>query len=343
MSNRQNISGNSFAGFLKNNSVTIIIYLIVIFLIVASKGIHESFGSWAMVKSILVLSSFLAVVAFGQGMVILLGELDLSVANTLILSGVLITSLMGQVTSKDPILMIILIVAILTAVGLFNGIGVAYLKIPSFIMTLASQVIVYGVVLGVTKGVALGESPHTIRYFMTNGFEGIPYVVIFFVVFVVVMTFWQKNSLFARKIYMVGSNRAASYIAGLPINRTIIGAYIISAWSAGLAGLLLVGYVNGSALTMGDSYLLPSIAAVVIGGTLITGGKGGYVGTTGAAILLITISIIIQSLGISQGWQTFINGLIILLVLVTLQSEFGKNRLSKKKDTVGKRIITINN
>lgn len=324
-------SGRGFTSFLKNNSVSLIIYLIVIILVIGSKAIHESFGSLSMVKSILVLASFLAVVAFGQGMVILIGELDLSVASTLILSGVLITSLMGQVSSSHPVLMILLIIAVLTSIGLFNGVGVAYLKIPSFIMTLASQVIVAGIILGVTKGVALGESPHTIRYLMTHGLAGIPYVVIFLIAFIIIMTMWQKNSLFARKIYMVGSNRAASYIAGIQINKVIIGAYIISAWSAGLAGLMLVGYVNGSALTMGDSYLLPSIAAVVIGGTLITGGKGGYVGTSGAAILLITISIIIQSLGISQGWQTFINGFIILLVLVTLQSEFGKNRRSKKE------------
>lgn len=327
----ENTIGNPVVNFIKNNSVELIIYLVVILLIIGSKAIHPSFGSWSMVKSILVLSSFLAVVAFGQGMVILIGELDLSIASSLILSAVLITNLMGQTNSSNPpLLMIFIIVSVLTLVGLFNGIGVAYLKIPSFIMTLASQTIVFGVVLGVTKGVSLGISPGSIRYFMTNTFMGIPLVILFLVLFVVFGTWFQKKSSFARKVYMVGGNRAASYIAGLPINRIIVGVYIISAWAGGLAGLLLVGYVNGSALTMGESYLLPSIAAVVIGGTLITGGKGGYVGTTGAAILLTTISIIIQSLGVSQGWQTFIYGIVILLVLVILQSDFGKVTSKRK-------------
>jgi ribose transport system permease protein len=330
MSNGENESGKGLRSFLKNNSVALIIYLIVIILVIGSKAIEPSFGSWSMVKSILVLASFLAVVAFGQGMVILIGELDLSVAANLTLSGVLFSSLMGQVGSSNPVQMILLIIAVLTLIGIFNGVGVAYLKIPSFIMTLASQSIVLGIILGVTKGVSLGESPHAIRYLMTKGVAGIPYIVILFIAFIIIATLWQRNALFARKIYMVGSNRAASYIAGIHINKVIIGAYLISAWSAGLAGLMMVGYVNGSALTMGDSYLLPSIAAVVIGGTLITGGKGGYVGTSGAAILLITASIIIQALGISQGWQTFIYGLIIMLVLVTLQSDFG-NRRSKKE------------
>ncbi len=331
MSVEENTMGNPIVSFIKNNSVELIIYLVVVLLIIGSKAIHPSFGSWSMVKSILVLSSFLAVVAFGQGMVILIGELDLSIASSLILSAVLITNLMGQTDSSNPLLMIVIIIGALTLVGLFNGIGVAYLKIPSFIMTLASQTIVFGVVLGVTKGVSLGISPHAIRYFMTNAFIGIPLVILFLVLFVIFGTWFQKKSLFARKVYMVGGNRAASYIAGLPINKIIVGVYIISAWAGGLAGLLLVGYVNGSALTMGESYLLPSIAAVVIGGTLITGGKGGYVGTTGAAILLTTISIIIQSLGVSQGWQTFIYGIVILLVLVILQSDFGKVT-SKRKD-----------
>jgi len=331
MSNGEKESGIGFVSFLKNNNVALVIYLLIIILVIASKAIEASFGSLSMVKSILILASFLAIVAFGQGMVILIGELDLSVAATLTLSGVLFTDLMGQVSSSNPALMILLIIAVLTLIGLFNGVGIAYLKIPSFIMTLASQSIVLGIILGVTKGVALGESPHAIRYLMTKGVVGIPYVVIFLIAFIILATLWQKKNVFARKIYMVGSNRAASYIAGLPINKVIIGAYIISAWSAGLAGLMLIGYVNGSALTMGDSYLLPSIAAVVIGGTLITGGKGGYVGTSGAAILLITASIIIQALGISQGWQTFIYGFIILLVLVILQSDFGMNRKSKKE------------
>lgn len=330
MSVEDNTIGNPVVNFIKNNSVELIIYLVVVLLIIGSKAIHPSFGSWSMVKSILVLSSFLAVVAFGQGMVILIGELDLSIASSLILSAVLITNLMGQTNSSNPLLMIVIIVGVLTLVGLFNGIGVAYLKIPSFIMTLASQTIVFGVVLGVTKGVSLGISPDAIRYFMTNSFMGIPLVILFLVLFVVFGTWFQKKSSFARKVYMVGGNRAASYIAGLPINRIIVGVYIISAWAGGLAGLLLVGYVNGSALTMGESYLLPSIAAVVIGGTLITGGKGGYVGTTGAAILLTTISIIIQSLGVSQGWQTFIYGIVILLVLVILQSDFGKVTSKRK-------------
>lgn len=331
MSNEKNVADNRFINFLKNNSVEFIVYLLIIILVIGSKAIHESFGSWSMIKSILVLASFLAVVAFGQGMVILIGELDLSIASSLILSAVLITNLMGQTNSSNPALMIILIVVALTLVGIFNGLGVAYLKIPSFIMTLASQTIVFGVVLGVTKGVSLGVAPNTIRNIMTSDFIGIPLIILALVIFIILGTWFQKKSSFARKVYMVGSNRAASYIAGLPINKVIVGVYIISAWCGGLAGLLLVGYVNGSALTMGDSYLLPSIAAVVIGGTLITGGKGGFIGTSGAAILLTTISIIIQSLGVSQGWQTFIYGFVILLVLVALQSDLKKTGKRKKE------------
>jgi ribose transport system permease protein len=115
----------------------------------------------------------------------------------------------------------------------------------------------------------------------------------------------------------------AAYIAGLPVRLLIIAAYGISGVTSGLAGILLVGYATGATLTMGQSYLLPSVAAVVVGGASILGGRGTYLATVGGALLLTTLSTIIEALGLAEGWRTVIYGLVIMLALLALRENLG--------------------
>lgn len=295
------------------------VFAISIVLILGSRVISPSFGTFTQAEAIMILASLLVLVGFGQGLVILLGELDLSVASLITLSGVLTAAWMG--TGHTAWYSFPLILIILIFVGVINGLGVTLLKIPSFIMTLATQMIVTGVILGFTKGTTAGMPPGFLEKLMTSDFAGIPIPVYILVIVAVIGTAIQKLSKFGRQLYAVGSNRTAAKIAGLPVTGLIISTYAISALCAGLTGMMLVGYAGGASLNMGESYLLPSIAAVVIGGTSIAGGSGNYMGTVGAAILLTTVSTIIQALGISQGWQTFIYGFMIAFVLGFLRKD----------------------
>ncbi len=283
-----------------------------------SKLISPSLGSWSTVSAILVVSSMLTLIGFGQGLVILVGELDLSLPSTVSLAGVLTTAWLSVTPSALTFLQIIGIAA---AIGLLNGLGVAVLRVPSFIMTLGTQLIVAGAALGYTKGTVPGTTPDFLASLMLGRWVGIPIPIFLLVGMAVFGTLIQQYTRFGRRLYAVGSNRATAQIAGVHVGLVVIGAFVVSAIAAALTGMMLVGYGGGATLGMGDAYFLSSIAVVVVGGSSILGGRGSYLGTVAAAIFLTTISTLIQALGISQGWQTFIYGFLIIAVIGLLNRE----------------------
>jgi ribose transport system permease protein len=298
-------------------------YVVAVLLVSAalmplSRFVSPSLGSWSTVSTILVVASMLTLIGFGQGLVILVGELDLSVPSTISLAGVLTTAWLGEAFS---LLTIIEILGIAAVIGLLNGVVVTLLRVPSFIVTLGSQLIIAGVALGYTKGTVAGTTPDFLDQLMSGRWLGIPIPVYLLVAMAVLGTVIQSHTPFGRRLYAVGSNRATAHVAGVRVRAVIIGAFVVSSVCAALTGMLLVGYGGGATLGMGDAYFLSSIAVVVVGGSSILGGRGSYLGTVAAAIFLTTISTLIQSLGISQGWQTFIYGFLIVVVVGALNKE----------------------
>jgi ribose transport system permease protein len=294
------------------------ILLLTVILMPLSRLVSPSLGSWSTVSAILVVSSMLTLVGFGQGLVILVGELDLSLPSTVSLAGVLTTAWLGSSPSPMTFFQIIGICAL---IGLANGLGVTLLKVPSFIMTLGTQLIIAGAALGYTKGTVPGTTPEFLARLMLGEWLGIPIPIFLLVAMAILGTLIQRHTSFGRRLYAVGSNRASAQVAGVHVNRVIIGAFVLSAVCAALTGMLLVGYGGGATLGMGDTFFLSSIAVVVVGGSSILGGRGSYLGTVVAAVFLTTISTLIQSLGISQGWQTFIYGFLIVAVVGLFNQE----------------------
>lgn len=284
----------------------------------ASKLISPSLGSWSTISAILVVSSMLTLVGFGQGLVILVGELDLSIPATVSLAGVLTTAWLGATPS---LLTFLAIIGIAVVIGLVNGLGVALLNVPSFIMTLGSQLMIAGAALGYTKGTVPGTTPDFLASLMLGRWFDVPIPIFLLFGMAILGTVIQQYTSFGRRLYAVGSNRAATRLAGVHVTSVVIGAYVVSAIAAALTGMMLVGYGGGATLNMGDAYFLSSIAVVVVGGSSILGGRGSYLGTVVAAIFLTTISTLIQSVQISQGWQTFIYGFLIIAVIGLLNKE----------------------
>jgi ribose transport system permease protein len=309
-------------GWLDRDLAAAIALVLVSFaLVTASRALGPGFGSLEQIKAILVIASFVMVVAFGQQMVILIGGLDLSVASMMTLGGVLTFSWIGAST---PALLwgVPAILLITGAIGALNGIGVAVLTIPPFIMTLAMGIILYGVTLGFTQGAPQGHPSPFLATLFQAGPAGIP---VLYLMAIGTSLGWliQTRTSFGRKLYALGTNPTAAYVGGLPVRRLTVATYAISGASAGLAGVLMVGYIGGVTLMMGQSYLLPSVAAVVIGGTSITGGRGVYLGAVAGAILLTTLSTIVSSLGLAEGWRTIIYGAVIFVALLLLRDEVG--------------------
>lgn len=295
-------------------------------LLIVMRLINPAFGSMGQLAAIMVTAIFLVIASFGQGLVILLGGggIDLSIGVVMSIAGMLIAGLTG---GADAALWWAVPLTLLctTAIGLFNGAGIALLNVPPFIMTLASSAMFFGVALGMTSGRAQQAVAPALQKVMSGHFGPIQIPIVLTFVFVVFAVIFQNGTVHGRKLYAVGSNPAAARIAGLSITRLTIIVYAISGLCAGLAGLLLAGYSSSATLVMGDPFLLPTIAAVVIGGARISGGKGIYLGTFAGAIFLSTLATVITVLSLSQGWRNIIQGAIIIIALV-LQSQQWRRR-----------------
>ena len=300
---------------------TLVVFGLSIVLIICSRFISPALGSWSQVITVLILASFLIILSFGQGLVILIGGLDLSIPALITLGGVLTTTLVGT-GDAGVWYMLPAILAICALVGAVSGIGIVWLKVPPFIMTMATSIVVASVALGYTSGTPRGGSPSALLWLMKAWFLGVPVVIYFTLAFILFGWLLQNFTALGRRLRALGTNRNAALIAGVSVNRLELVPYAVSAACAGFVGMMLVGYSNGATLRMGDSYMLPSIAAVVIGGSSILGGSGTFIGTVGGAILLTTLGTMISAIGLSEGWRTIIEGGIIVGALLVLRGEF---------------------
>jgi ribose transport system permease protein len=289
-------------------------------LILASGWISPALGSWNQARAILVLSTFVMIVGFGQQTVMLTGGLDLSVASIVTLGAVALFSWVGPEPSA-LVWGVPAVLALCAAVGAVNGLFIALLRVPPFIMTLAMGMIVASALLGITGGSPRGAAPPAVEALFSGDWLGAPPIVYLMAVFTALALVWQRGTGFGRMVYAIGTSPHAARIAGLPVARVTMTCYAISGTAAGLAGMLYVGFSGGATLETGQDLLIPSVAAVVVGGTSILGGRGSYLGVMGGALLLTTFSIMITALGVSAGWRAVIYGSVILVALLTLQED----------------------
>jgi len=298
----------------------LVLFALTALLIFVSGWISPSLSSWSEARALVVISTFVMVVGFGQQTVILAGGLDLAVASVMTLGAILMFSYVGG----SPVALLWgapLVLLVTGAVGAVNGVGVALLRIPPFIMTLAMGIIIHGILLGITGGAPSGTvSPLLIRLF-ARGWLDVPPVICLMIVLTFLASLLQRRTVFGRMLYAIGTNPDAAYIAGLPVKRVTILCYAISGAAAGFAGILMVGFSEGATMNSGESVLIPSVAAVVIGGTSILGGRGNYLGAVGGALLLTTFSTLISALGIPEGWRIILYGSVILVALLLLSDD----------------------
>jgi ribose transport system permease protein len=296
----------------------LMVFAATMMLVVGMKIANPSFCSIAQLTAIMVTAIFLVVASFGQGLVILLGGIDLSLGVVIGIGGMMIAGLTRG--SDDGLLLAIPATLLCCAgIGLVNGIGVALAKLPPFIITLSSGITFSGIALGLTAGSSQQAVAPALQQFMNTSFLGIPYPILFIILFVVAAWLFQNRTAEGRKLYAIGSSPGAARIVGLPIAALTIAVYAIGGLCAGITGILLAGYSSSATLNMGDALLMPSIAAVVIGGARVTGGSGIYLGTFAGALFLSTLSTVITTLSLSQGFRDLVQGGIILVALL-LQS-----------------------
>jgi ribose transport system permease protein len=297
----------------KQVAVTWLLFLIVI---PASRIASENFPSGSMLDAIVTLSLFLVVIAFGQGLVILTGGIDLSVAAVAATAAYACAYFVSSGTA--PLLAILLGLGIALVIGLVNGLGVAFLKIPPFIMTLAVSTITASALLGFNSGRPARPAPEVLPKLFGEGADvgGLP-VTLFFLIGVVAAGFAiQGLTSYGRRVYAIGSTQRAAEISGVRVPMTLASVYVVAALFYGIGGMMLLGFSGNARLELGREYLLPSIAAVLVGGTAIKGGRGSFLGTVGGALLLTAISVDISAADLAEGWKQVLYGAIVLATLM---------------------------
>jgi len=288
----------------------------ILLLLVLGSFYSSNFLSPQYLLQQLKVGAFLGIIATGMMLVILLGQIDLSVPWTVTLGAMMASAAAAHGAVGEALAIPVGIFCGLL-IGVVNGVGVAYLRIPSMIITLAVNAVAQGLMVAYTGGFAPGDSASAaMRYLAAGTILGVPNAAIMWLVTGLLAVFLLNRTTFGRAIYGIGNKETAAYLSGVPTQRVVMIAFALSGALAAFGGVLLAGYAGKAAQSMGDAYLLPSIAAVVLGGTSILGGRGSYLGTIAGVILITLLQSILSVMQIAEFGRQIIYGIIIVIMLL---------------------------
>ena len=269
-------------------------------------------------NTLILLGSFLVVLALGQGTVILTGGLDLSLPWTIGLCGILLGGL-ARGSNEAALWAVPLVLGIGVLIGLVNGLAIVLFKLPPIVATLAMNGLLQGIALLYSNGTPDGFAPPALKWLMNariGPFTPVVFAVILFAFLGIVLL---SRTVFGRQVYAVGNSQRVAHLSGVNVGRVTMSVYALSGLCSALVGVMLTGFGGQASLGMGDPYLLPSIAVVVIGGTLITGGRGKYVGMIGGVLLLTALQTLLAGTMIPPSIRDVIYGVVILCAVVMLR------------------------
>ena len=277
----------------------------------------SSFLSPAYLLQQLKVASFLGVIATGAMIVILLGQIDLSVPWVVAVGGMMATAATGW-GPVGTALAIPVGVACGVLIGVVNGVGVAYLRIPSMVMTLAVNAVAQGLMVVHTGGFSPQDSSSpAMRYIATgDSLLGVPNALVVWIVVGAATVFLLTRTAFGRTVYAIGNRERAAYLSGARTKAVVMAAFAIAGGLSAFGGVLLAGYASKAAQAMGDPYLLPAIAAVVLGGTSILGGRGSYLGTVAGVILITLLQSILSVMQMEEFGRHVTYGVVIIEMLL---------------------------
>lgn len=291
-------------------TVSAFVLCLVLFLI---GWLHTSgFGSQSNIRQMLVFASFVGFAALGQTLVVLAGGLDLSVPWIMALGGIQLSHWSAEGIPGVPA--ILLVVLLGTAVGFVNGFGVAKLRIAPIVMTLAVGGLVQAYLLSVGLLKSQGNQvPKAAVDLAANRIGPVPVIAIVWLVAAIGVGILLARTGLGRRILSVGANEVVADLSGMDVRRTRLVTYCISGGASAFAGIVLSGYVGTTYLDIGGPYLFTSIAAVVVGGASILGGRGTYWGTVAGALTLTVLSAMLPLFHLSDAGLKVVYGLVILV------------------------------
>ncbi|MDQ6656689.1 MAG: ABC transporter permease [Actinomycetota bacterium] len=308
------------AHLLQRDGVGAMVVLVIVVIVAAL--LVPSFGTLGNLRNVLIAVSFPAIIAIGMTMVIITGGIDLSVGSVYALGAILCTKFLdpSKGYGKGALLAIVVAMAAALLVGLVQGVLIARLGLPPFIVTLAGLYGIRGLVFFVSNnGNDVYSAPQTGAFyrFGTGSLFTLGYPVLFAIVLYIIWHVVLSRTSFGLTTYALGGSEDASSLMGLKVRSTKVRLYVLSAGLAGLAGVLAAAYSQSGTPDLGRGFELNAIAAVVIGGTLLTGGAGSLIGTAAGVLLLGAVSSYIN-LGTSlpQAAQAVVTGVFVIAVVI---------------------------
>lgn len=309
--------------------VAALILAVVLFLL--SGLLPNGFGSdmdvaRAQAMNIVRLAVFLGVIAAGQTLVIISGSegIDLSAGSVVTLTAILTYIFVNGANERVlPALLIALAVGAL--VGLINGVGITFLRISPFVMTLGMAGVVTGAIIVITHGSVTGKLAPIMTRLIARPLSPslqIPNAIIIWILFGLLMWLLLERTTFGRNLFAIGVNRITAKLSGVNVTVTNLLTYSLAGALAGFGGFLLVGNTGVVHLQLGQPFLFPSIAAVAVGGTLLSGGKGSYWGTMAGAIVLTLITSLLTTMQMPESVRRMVLGGTLLILI----SIYGRQR-----------------
>lgn len=288
------------------------IWIVLAILVIIAGSVSPHFLTTRNLTVLMKQASPLGILAVGQTLVILTGGIDLSVASVMASVSIFAAGITdGREELVLPVLIFCLVFSIL--VGLANGLLITKLKIPPFIATLGMILIVQGIRFAYSGGQPKTYIPDSLRFWGRGSLGPVPMALIVWMAMVIITSFILTRTTFGRRLYATGGNPRTAYLSGVNVDGIKIAAYSACSLLAGIAGLILVGYVGTADNWLGNGFELNAIAAVVIGGTAFEGGKGNQIGTIGGVLILTVLFNLVLMLQFDEEVRRIVKGLVILL------------------------------
>jgi len=298
--------------------------LLAIALFFVGGMVRPGFANLDQAINIVRLAAFLGIIAAGQTLVIISGGegIDLSVGAVVTLGAIIVF----RIVDGDNSMVLPALAACLAAgagIGFINGLGVTAIGIPPLVMTLGMAGVVQGIILVVTQGELIGGPAPIMSTLISRPLVWeIPGVVIIWLLVGLIMWTVLERTTYGKQLFAVGVNRTTARLSGVRAPLIVLATFTLSGMLAALGGFMVLGFTGSVFLNLGDRYLFPSIAAVVVGGTVLAGGAGSYWGTMSGALVLTLITSLLTAMQLPEAYRLMVLGVILLVLL----SIYGRQR-----------------
>lgn len=309
--------------FLQNvTQPQVLVYVVLVVMLIIANIASPGYLKPHHMLSMLRTAAFLGIICIGQNLIILIGGIDMGVPYIIMIGNVVGAEILqGQDSNFGKALVLVLLTGL--AVGIVESAGINFFKINPFIMTLGMGIIVEGIAMVTTGGAPKGSSsPMLTKFTSMKTFGPVSGIIVVWAIAAAIFIIVMKFTVFGRYVYALGANPTSARFSGVMTKRVRGLIYIVSPVICAFVGLMLVGYTGTTYLEVGNNYDPANIAAVILGGTAVTGGKGSYVGTIAGVMIMTIITDFLTIVNVAESVRMMVNGIILIVLLIV----YSRNR-----------------